>query len=130
MIRSLRERCGLPGLAILLMGLPGCGLGSRASLSDPEQARAALHAALDAWKHGKPVSSLEAQSPRIHVSDPDWNSGARLAGYRDAGQARQVGYDVNCLITLEFRDRRGKSIEKHVSYVVTTSPQLLVLRND
>jgi hypothetical protein len=63
-----------------LVALAGCGGGS-GPLPSSTQARQAVEVALDAWKAGKPASSLAGREPRIEAVDFEWRAGEALTGY-------------------------------------------------
>jgi hypothetical protein len=129
MIR-LRLTAGIGSIATLLMIATGCGQGSRPETANSDRAQATLHAALDAWKAGETPDALAAQSPPIHVKDVDWKGGFRLVGYRTESDGKLVGYDMNYPVVLELRSPKGVSLRKTAVYTVTTSPGLLVSRQE
>jgi hypothetical protein len=65
---------------ILLAALAGCG-GGNAPLPSASEARTALQAALDAWKDGKPASSLAESKPPVEAVDHDWVAGKALESF-------------------------------------------------
>ena len=69
---------GLAAIAIAV-GLVGCGGQTPA---DPNEARAALAQALDAWRDGRTIEDVNKGSPAIVVNDPSWTKP-----------------DSNCLVT-------------------------------
>ena len=112
-----------------LLASLGCG-GSSAHTADSSQGKQTLIAVLDAWKAGETPDALAGRTPAIHVSDADWKGGSKLVGYKADGEGRLVGYDMNYPVTLELKTPKGKSVKKAAVYTVTTSPQLLVLRQE
>jgi hypothetical protein len=121
---------GIVPIATVLLIASGCGDGGHPVPADSAQARATLHAALEAWKAGEPPESLAGQSPPIHVKDVDWKGGLRLVGYKAEGDGKLVGYDMNYLVVLELKSPKGVPIKKHAVYTVTTRPELLVSRQE
>lgn len=115
-------------LAGVLLLATGCGQSGRPA--DPGTAETALHAALDAWKAGASPADLARRSAPIHVSDVDWNGGLRLVAYKAGDAGRLVGFDMSYPVVLQLKGPRGKVVTKTAVYVVTTSPQLLVLRQE
>jgi hypothetical protein len=119
------------GVVLLLtaaLAAPGCGLGVP-DPADPEQARAALRSALDAWKEGAAPDSLKGQRPAIHVSDQDWSGGMQLLGYEILAD-QPFGADLRCRVRLALQNGRGQAVRKIALYGVGTSPVLTVLRTD
>jgi hypothetical protein len=120
-------------LATLL--LPGCSNPSLAHAVDPPQARDALKTALDGWKKGESPESLASASTPIIVQDFDWMSGAKLIEYDlvDDGKAVDANLSIQVKLTLSGGSQAGKTagktIEKKVWYLVTTSPKLTVFRD-
>jgi hypothetical protein len=117
-------------LSLAVLASSGCGLGETPHQADPDQARTALHAVLDAWKAGAKPESLEAQSPPIRVLDLDWKDGHTLVSYRPEGEAKLVGFDINYPVVLELKGRKGRTVKKTAVYTVTTHPEFLVLRQE
>ncbi|QEH35636.1 hypothetical protein OJF2_41890 [Aquisphaera giovannonii] len=75
----MRPRFSLPALMITI-ALSGCGSPS-APLSSADQARKSLEAGLEAWKAGRPASSLTGDKPAIDFVDFQWKAGKKLAAY-------------------------------------------------
>jgi len=65
---------------IALAALSGCG-GGPAPLASASAARLALQASLDAWKGGKPPSSLATEKPPVEAVDFEWKAGKVLTGF-------------------------------------------------
>ena len=74
----------------MMAGLAGCGGGS-APLPSNVEARKALQASLDAWKAGKPASSLAGEKPSIETVDYEWNAGKVLSDYNLGQEAPGQG---------------------------------------
>ena len=74
--------------ALLLLAATGVGCESRKDparfLPSPNIARAALTAALDAWKEGRPTGRLASASPAVHVVD-ETRTTPRLGDYEILG---------------------------------------------
>ena len=108
----------------------GCGMGGSAHPADPDQAREALIAVLDAWKAGEKPEDLGNRTPPIHVKDTDWKGGFVLVSYNAQTEGKLAGYDMNCPVSLELKSPKGKSAKKTVIYTITTRPELLVTRQE
>lgn len=113
--------------AVLAMALPGCS-SSAAHSVEPDRARAAMSAALDAWKGGQTPQSFEESGAAKVVQDLDWLSGARLVDYRllDDGVSADANLKISARLTLS---NKGKQVEKEVRYLVTTSPSVTIFRD-
>src|SRR4051812_31909119 len=89
--------CALLLLAPALAWVSGCDGSVTASRpADPERARQALHAALDAWKEGRTRDDAARFSPPIRVADEDWLAGLRLVDYRLEPGDRLFGTGLRC----------------------------------
>jgi hypothetical protein len=132
--RSLRTlAAGLGMLAMLFVS--GC-LGSGASAVDVPVARDALKAAMEQWKSGGDIKSVELSGTKIAAQDPDWAAGAKLVDYQilDDGKSEGVNLRIAVKLTLSNLDTvkgkdKGKPVEKKASYVVGTSPSVTVYRD-
>lgn len=114
------------GLVFLL----GCGGRPLPAPADPEQARQALRAALDAWARGEKSQSLRDAAPPISVVDGDWDRGLRLEKYRIESADRVSGPNLLCPVRLTLRTGQGRAIQKQVVYLVGTSPLVSILREE
>lgn len=120
-------------LATLL--LPGCSNSSSAHAVDMPRARDALKSALDEWKKGESLKSVRSSSSPMVVQDSDWAAGAKLTDYEiiGDGQAQDANLRVGVKLTVNGSPATGKSqgktVEKKVWYLVTTSPQVTVFRD-
>jgi hypothetical protein len=109
--------------------LAGCSATERAAPVDASRARDALKTALDGWKKGDTPDVMKDSSPPITVQDFDWMAGARLVDYQVDGDGREADTNLYIPVKLTLRTKQGKEIKKKVSYVVATSPRLMVFRD-
>ena len=134
-IQHLRSRRRLIAVVAMLAALPmtGCGGSSRAHAVDPPRAREALKDALEHWKSGQTLRSIESSPTPMTVQDFDWAGGARLVDYQilDEGQARDANLSVKVKLVLDGVGKKpgGKPVEKAVWYLVGTSPSVTVFRD-
>ncbi len=115
--------------ALAAAALAGCSSGPQtAAPVEPGRARAALAAALDAWKAGRPIDSLARDTPPVVAQDFDWMAGAKLEAYTllDDGKAEDANLRVRVQLTV--RPAQGGPTKKTVTYVVGTDPKLTVFR--
>ena len=122
---------GLGTLASLCAS--SCSGPGQPSAVDVPLARDALKAAMEQWKNGGDLKSVEASGTKVIAQDPDWAAGTKLVDYQilDDGKPEDVNLRVQVKLTLSNpggKDK-GKPIEKKASYVVGTSPSVTVYRD-
>jgi hypothetical protein len=110
---------------LLVVLAPGCGGQTPA---DPDQARATLTQALDAWRDGRTIDDMTNVSPPITVADPYWRDGLKLSRYEVAEKTRAVGFDLKMPVKLWLEDAKGKTREETVKYTVSVQPARTVIR--
>ncbi len=127
-MRCTRRSLAAAWLAAPLLALlsPGCG-GQKPA--DPDQARATLAMALDAWKDGKTIDDVTGGSPPITVADPSWKAGFKLSRYQVAETTRAAGFDLKIPVELWLEDPKGKAVQEKVKYTVSVQPSRTVLRS-
>jgi hypothetical protein len=112
--------------ALLLAALPlGCG-GQKPA--DPDQARATLAMAMDAWRDGRTIDEVTNGSPPITVADPAWKAGFKLSRYQVAETTRAAGFDLKIPVELWLEDGKGKAVQEKVKYTVSVQPSRTVIR--
>ncbi len=121
----------VPYLVISLWFLTGSGCGKlRRPQSDADLARGTLRLALDAWKKGDPVSSLQDRSPPIQVTDFEWKGSFALLDYQVTPKDQLFAGDLRCQVKLSLRSPKGKTLEKQATYSVGTTNGLRIIRED
>ena len=134
-VRGPMETCARrPSLAWLVAliataCLAGCGVRQRAAPLDVELAREVLKTSLEAWKKGDSPDTLKNGSPSIIAQDPDWVTGARLVAYTLDGDDKRVAENLFVPVKLTLKLKNGKQATKNVTYVIGTSPQVMVFRS-
>ena len=99
-------------IVVALAALAGCGGGS-APLPSTDAARQALLASLEAWKAGKPASSLVAGKPSIEPVDFEWKAGKLLTDFTIGDQAPGEGTQtLSASLTI-----KGEKGPKDVKYM-------------
>lgn len=112
------------GLALLLAA--GCG-NSLPPQADPDQARAALRAALDAWQKGESAESLARGVPPVYFNDPKCGAGVQLLGYKlDDGHGFH-GQSVRLPVVLSLKQKDGTTKDRKTAYLVDTSPAVVIV---
>ncbi|MDG3003187.1 hypothetical protein [Paludisphaera mucosa] len=110
---------------ILMLPMAGCGDPS-APLTSVQDARKALEAGLDAWKAGRPVSTLAAAKPPIDFVDFQWKAGQKLSSYSVASDASDPeGHTFKVGLSLA-----GEPAQKEVSYTVVGIDPLHIFRDE
>jgi hypothetical protein len=115
--------------AVLLIALTTVGCGSRTDparfFPSPDAARAALTAALEAWKESRPTGRLAGASPAVHVVD-ETRSTPRLGRYEILGIIPGDGPPTfNVLLVTETPPER-----RSARYVVVGIDPLWVFRQE
>lgn len=130
---SVRAATQAGGALVVLMLVvsAGCG-GNRAmpTASSKEVAKQSLEKALAKWAAGQPPESLATENPKIYVNDVDWKDGRKLKQFQLAGPAEEVGLQVRLPVTLDVEDASGQVVKNQVSYSVSTSPVVSIVRDD
>jgi hypothetical protein len=116
------------GIASLLVLLPAGCQKRLPPETDPNKARAALTAALDAWKEGRPPESLRALEPPVDFRDTHWDNGSRLIRYRVKAEERS-GVSVRFTVELSLQQKDGATRERVVAYNADAG-QAVVIRPD
>jgi hypothetical protein len=109
---------------LVLLLLAGCADAPVAKPVEPDKARQTLRATLDAWKAGRPIDSLQADTPPVVAQDFDWMAGAKLDAYEVLGDGTPK--DANLWVPVKLT-LKGKGT-KTVNYVVGTDIKLTVFR--
>jgi hypothetical protein len=94
---------------------------------DPNKASAALQAALDAWKAGEEYGTLQHRTPPVYFNEREWEAGKKLLDYQIA-KADLMGRQGRCSARLSLRDKAGKVTEREISYLIDTSPRVVITR--
>ncbi len=120
------------GATVLIasIALVGCGSGGyRTPPLDAALARDTLETVLENWKNGEKSDSLQESSPPIIAQDIDWFNGVQLLDYQVLDEGHEIDGNLVEKVILTLPDSRGGKTQKKVTYLVTTSPSLTVLRD-
>jgi hypothetical protein len=96
--------------------------------TDPDQARAALAMAVDAWHEARTIDDVTTRSPPITVADPAWKAGYNLTRYQVAQSARAAGFELEIPVELWLEDPKGRAKQEQVKYTVSVDPSRTVIR--
>jgi hypothetical protein len=121
------------GLLMLMLALlTGCGEWNRAMPppANADVARQALERALSQWQAGQAAAALAAAEPKTYVNDHEWRDGRKLKQFQLAGPAEEVGPQVRLPVALDVEYAPGKVYRSQVSYSITTSPVVCIVRDD
>ena len=114
-------------LVLFVLGaLVGCG--SRRPEADIDRGRAAVVAALDAWKANDPPAKLKALPDPVEFAD-ELRAQFALTDYT-LGKADGSDKDViRYTVTLKLKDKKGKQSEREVVYAVALKSPVVVSRD-
>lgn len=126
MRRAYRSFAATGLMALTLAAAPGCG---HQQPADPDQARATLATALDAWRAGRSIDEVTNGNPPITVADPSWKAGYKLSRYQVAENTRAAGFDLKIPVELWLEDPKGKAVQEKVKYTVSIAPSRTVIRS-
>lgn len=88
-------------------------------------ARAALTAALDAWKAGKAPDQIGASGPAVQAQDSQWRDGQKLLAYEILGPAPSPAGDSNRRYTVKLT-LAGATAPQETVYVVMGKDPIIV----
>jgi hypothetical protein len=106
----------------------GCSSGARNAPVDAAKARETLRTAMDSWKKGDKVDTLQSASPPIYVIDTEWQSGAILKDYQITGDGKEMDAQLFCPVTITVRTPNGQEAKRELIYIISTAPNLTVSR--
>jgi hypothetical protein len=113
-------------ISLSLCLLLGCG---QHDVSDIDRAGPALRTALEAWKGGKSQDDLANQSPSITMNEDDWREGKILLDYTLEDQGAMKGRQVVWRAQIKLQDKSGKTEDRRATYVIDTTPQMVIVRD-
>ena len=118
-------------LVILLAAVgSGCsGQPAPPAPSDPASAKEALAKVLESWKAGDTLDAFKAANPTITPVNRPWQQGQKLLEYTVDDGSQMNGYDVQFTVR-ETLAEGGKKGGGKVTYNVSTTPKLVVVRTD
>jgi hypothetical protein len=123
-----RFACSVGLWLCLLLPVLGCGKTLDAPV-DQDKAREVLQTALESWKQGESYGALGQRQPPIYFNEPGWEAGKKLVNYQ-AGQMELFGRQGRCSVKLFLQDKGGKAIERDISYLIDTTPRIVIVREN
>src|SRR5262245_50043776 len=91
--------------SLVLFGLSmaaGCGANTQDDyMPEAESAKAALKAALDAWKAGQPLDKITSSTPVVQPVDYQWKRGDKLESYEileQVADAKPIQFKVKLTV--------------------------------
>lgn len=119
--------CRSTMLALLLLPAlaAGCGGGGLPPQTDIKSARAALTAALDAWKEGHPAEKQRELSPPVDLIDLHWGRGVRLVRY-EVETEEPFGLSARFTVKLFLADGAAEARPRTAVYLADTGPVMVI----
>lgn len=118
----------LRALACLLVILPLAGCSKKHPAADVERGRKALQAALESWKNNEPADGLKSLSDPVEYTD-ELRLTHKLVDFTidkaNATDPEVIRYPV----ALKLQDRKGKSEERQVVYMVALKTPIVIARD-
>lgn len=125
--REFLQKSVIMGLAVLWIGLTGCGPATP-PLADKVQAIKSLTSALDAWKKGEKPEAVK-QSLSIQMFDPAWDKGLKLKRFQiDESQSNHSGFDLVVPVKMWFETSEDEE-PRIIKFSISTTPSLIITRN-
>ncbi|NBU77286.1 MAG: hypothetical protein EBS30_19055 [Planctomycetes bacterium] len=117
---------------LLLALVTGCGGPSTMGLATtPEEAKATVTTALDAWKNGTRQNDLALAKPPVYFQDDAFARGTPLSDYSIEGDGKVVGAGISFVVNLSLKGDGSKdNRSRKVAYRVVTRPNRAVTREE
>jgi hypothetical protein len=106
------------GLMLAAVLFAGCGGVPTPKPTDPKKAVSSLQAALEKWKSGATIESLQQEKPIVYASDEDWQAGLKLSAFELRDVKDQGGFSTHIPVRLNIQSSSGL-LWKEVEYNVT-----------
>jgi hypothetical protein len=120
----------LAGLMVVLVS--GCGGQSTMGLATtPEEAKATVTMALDAWKNGTRQKDLALAKPPVYFQDDTFARGTPLSDYSIEGDGKVVGAGISFVVNLSLKGDGSKDNKlRKIAYRVVTRPNRAITREE
>ena len=120
----IRPRDLLAAALLSLLTVPSCG---GPSMNPPaDRARAALEAALGAWRDGQKAGVIAGTDPPVQAIDNEWTNGRKLAAFQILREQPSEG-DKRFAVQLTYKAPAG---DAEAVYVVLGSSPIAVFREE
>lgn len=113
-------------LWLLLVCAVGCG-GKLPPEADSDRARNALQTALETWKGGEKVESLQKRQPAIYFNDELWRAERQLVDFA-IGDGSRNGMGWRCEVKLTTKDAMNQSVSHQILYQIDTDPVIVIVQ--
>lgn len=114
--------------AAIAFASAGCTHKIKNSPVTPDKARQVLQTALESWKNGEKVNALQGANPPIYVIDTEWESGVVLKDFKLVSDGEAKDALLFCPVKLTVREAGGREVEREVTYMISTAPNITVSR--
>lgn len=88
-----------------------------------------LETVLTSWQQGETPQSWRERDPEVVIQDVDWMSGKQLQEFELLDAGEPIDANLHCRVRLTLVEPQRGSVEREVTYLVTTSPKLTVFRS-
>lgn len=126
MTEGLASRRARTPLLVVALLAAGCG-GTLPKATDPERAKSAFVAALDAWKGGEKAEALRTQSPPVYFNDAQWEGGSRLIRYEIESE-QASGLSWRCAVRLTVQAAGEEPKTRTARYAVDIGQAVVIAR--
>jgi hypothetical protein len=111
---------------VVMAAAIGCG-GSLPPRASPDDARSALVRALDTWQKAESIQALAQGQPAVYFNDPRCTPDVKLVTYKMLDAHEFYGQSVRIEVEMTFQLKDGTTKERKVSYVIDTSPAIVIV---
>ena len=120
----------LAGLLVVVVS--GCGGQSTMGLATtPEEAKATITTALEAWKNGTRQNVMAQAKPPMYFQDDIFARGTSLSDYSIEGDGKVVGAGISFVVNLSLKgDGSKENKSRKVAYRVVTRPNRAITREE
>lgn len=108
-------------------GLAGCGGGSLPPQANPDDARAALTTALEAWKKGETSESLASREKPIYFNEIRDRPEVRLVEFTINPDHGFYGQSVRLIVNVTFEYTDGTTEEQKMKFLIDTAPAIVIV---
>lgn len=114
-------------ITLASFGMVGCGSGSLPPQANPDDARAALTIALEAWKKGETSESLASREKPIYFNEIRDRPDVRLLQFTIGQEHGFYGQSVRLFVTASFEHSDGTVEEQKMKFLIDTAPAVVIV---